>query len=263
MNRALQLPLAVALLGATPPETPGVAGPAGERVVPVPTPAARVLSALPTGARSLLGLTLWLTESAWSAPGLPPFRREELALALLASAPDLERVRREVAEWFVTQRAPRERDEARHRALVVRGLSLLEEGLRRAPSAALHASFGELLAPRSREQLADPRRQRVAEQLFGERGEELAIASFRHALERSSVRARLIDLLLDRGELALDRGDDAPAALRDLAEVEALLQPGADGGPSGRSDQVERLHELRARTRHGDASRPTPEPARS
>ncbi|MDG2148391.1 MAG: hypothetical protein P8N09_02590 [Planctomycetota bacterium] len=148
----------------------------------------------------------------------------DLAEGLLLLHPGLEEVRVFLARQLVVTQAPHSPDQARHRALVARGLSMLEEGFALSDaedSERLHGALGTLLAIQKD---ADPRFSPVAAQYFGERPEDVAIAELRRA-RRSEVNAlNLILLLVDRGLTTLRLDGDSLEANRDLEEATAVLQ---------------------------------------
>ncbi|GJM21204.1 MAG: hypothetical protein DHS20C15_11190 [Planctomycetota bacterium] len=253
MNARLRLTLALALLAAAAllgSPTPSVelrATLEGERAQPLASPYATLLSRLAPGPRSVLGLAMWLNTRVQDDARLPPYHAEDLALAMLAHAPDLERVRLDVVDRLVNRRAPAERDELRHRVLVARGLNLLDEGLSRAPTPRLYAALGRLLAEPAHGLSRDPRRTRVAEQLYGERSTEVAISALRHASELPRESVLLADLLFDRGKQSWERYRDAPAALQDFEEAEALYRAAGDARDLEVAEWLRELNALNER----------------
>lgn len=182
---------------------------------------------LPLGpARALVSAGLWVrflqshVESdaealAWLSEGL------------LAVHPELERVREHLASQLIVTTAPAAPDDARHRALVQRGLGMLEDGLELSDSQRLHGALGRLLVVQSRH---DPRFGSAARQYFGMDPTDLAIDELRSAGDSEGSSVFLADLLVDRGIDAWLRDRDLHAADRDLAEAERLTRslPGDD-----------------------------------
>jgi hypothetical protein len=145
----------------------------------------------------------------------------DLAEGLLVLHPDLAEVRVFLARQLVVSQAPRSPDDGRHRALVTRGLHMLEEGFERADSERLHGALGTLL---TLQMDMDPRFPPVAAQYFGERPEDVAIAELRRASAGGTNALNLILLLVDRGLTTLRLGGDPVDAARDLEEATGVLQ---------------------------------------
>lgn len=188
----------------------------------VNAPLEALLAQLAPEPRALLALGLWVAEEPWGAPGPAAPPRVALAEGLLRQFPDLQAVRVDLARWYLDGLAPIERNPSVAEAYVAEGLRLLDEGLAWHPSTELHAVLGRQLAE------ADERVREVAERLFGDRVEELAIAELRRARELPRSRQRLAGLLIQRGAQSLERFGDHASAARDLAEAEALLSDGGD-----------------------------------
>jgi hypothetical protein len=165
----------------------------------------------------------------------------DVAEGLLAIHPDLSLVRGFLARQVIVTEAPRAPDVRRHRALVGRGLALLEEGLELSDSPRLHATLGQLLAVQSR---SDPRFRAVATQYFGEDPQQIAIQELRLSESGTMGRVWLAELLLDRCREAVLRTGDLFRARRDLAEVEDLLGRTPELGRPGTAEDIEQLREL-------------------
>lgn len=218
MTAPLKLVLAVVLLAGAAVVERGV-GERHERPADVRPEDAAVARALqPLGPlKAVLSATLWVALLDSQVYGTPT-RVGTVAEGLLTLHPGLEAVRQFVAEQLIVNEAARAPDAARHRALVLRGLAILEDGLARDDSPRLHGALGRLLVAQAR---SDPRFAEIARQYYGALPEEVAIDELRRSA-RALDAIVLADLLVARGLRAL-RHEDPPAARRDLAEAEALL----------------------------------------
>lgn len=147
-----------------------------------------------------------------------------LAEALLAVHPDVDTVRLHLAQHLIVNEAGRAPDDATYRALVLRGLEMLEEGAA-SGRLRLRGNLGRLLVERS---MSDARFTPVASQYFGEDPLEIAIEELRAstAVDDPSPLDVIIlaDLLVTRGADALDVYADTFRAERDLLEAESLLE---------------------------------------
>ena len=198
------------------------AGPSG-RATATPRDEAWARALRPLGpVRPLLASILWVTVLDRSMEG-DSAAVADVAEALLALHPDLHAVRTHLATVLVVNEAPRAPDDDRHRALVERGLLMLEEGLAAAgdDDVHLHGALGRLLAVQVR---SDPRFPQVARSYFGEQPEDIAIQELRRGDQASEDALWLIELLVDRGRNHLRFGGDPFEAARDLAEAEEVLR---------------------------------------
>jgi hypothetical protein len=143
-----------------------------------------------------------------------------LAEGLLALHPELVVVRDYLAQVLIIHQASRAPDDARRRALVMRGLAILEEGIRLSDSPRLHGVLGRMLMTQS---YSSPDFRNVAREYFGTLPEEVAIDELRQAERLSHDSVLLIQLLLQRARESRELSDYAMAE-RDLAEVEDLLR---------------------------------------
>lgn len=189
---------------------------------PLLEPVARAL--VPLGPfRAIASSVLWMMVQGRQQEG-DAEAVADLAEGLLLLHPGLEEVRVFLARQLVVTQAQHSLDDARHRALVARGLKMLEEGFALSDmeeSERLHGALGTLLAIQKD---VDPRFSPVAAQYFGERPEDVAISELRRA-RRSEINAlNLILLLVDRGLTTLRLDGDPIEAGRDLAEATAVLQ---------------------------------------
>lgn len=139
--------------------------------------------------------------------------------ALLALHPGLESVREHLAWQLLVTDVSLAGDPERQRALVLTGLTLLEEGLELEDSPRLHGTLGQVLALRL---VHEPRLRQVAEEYFGAPPEEIAIQELREA-DNPALAPLLAELLLQRGGQAWEREQDDYAARRDLSEARRLL----------------------------------------
>lgn len=144
-----------------------------------------------------------------------------LGRALLELHPELETVREYLANQLVVTEAPRAGGTARRAALVGAGLALLEEGLQRRDSPALHGALGRLLAT---QRTSDPHFRGAAEAWLGDGLEPVAIAHLRRSELLPLDRVLLAGLRLEQGELSLDAGHPAEA-LAAYREARATLEP--------------------------------------
>lgn len=182
-------------------------------------PVARAL--LPLGpVRAVASSALWVLVQRKQQEG-DAEAVADLAEGLLALHPDLAEVRIFLARQLVVSQAPRRPDSERHRALVARGLRMLEEGFEIDDSARLHGAMGTLLAVQMD---VDPRFSPVAAQYFGERPEDVAIAELRRASPGGNNALNRILLLIDRGMTTLRLDGDPIEAARDLEEATGVLQ---------------------------------------
>ncbi|RKY17196.1 MAG: hypothetical protein DRQ55_16375 [Planctomycetota bacterium] len=171
---------------------------------------------------------------------------------LLAMHPGLEIVREHLAAQIVLTRAPAALDDARHDALVQRGLSMLEDGIALSGSARLHGALGRLLVTQSR---VDPRFNSAARRFFGADPLAVAIEELRQAADADNSSIVLADLLVDRGISAWVREGDLLGADRDLAEAEAIAMdlPGPDA-----ATVAQRIAEIRQQMRTPDGGAAPP-----
>lgn len=207
---------------------------------PVMEPLARAL--VPLGpVRAVVSSALWMMVQRKQQDG-DPDAVADLAEGLLALHPELEEVRVFLARQLVVSQAPRSPDDALHRALVARGLRMLEDGPPIRDSERLHAALGTLLALQVD---MDPRFAPVAAQYFGERPEEVAISELRRARQGGRGALNLIILLVDRGLNTLRRGGDPFEAARDLEEATDVLQLFNEEDRMVIAAELEGLKELR------------------
>ncbi|MFT7462622.1 MAG: hypothetical protein ACI9EF_000964 [Pseudohongiellaceae bacterium] len=170
-----------------------------------------------------------------------------LSRALLALHPGLHVVREHLATRLILGDASRAPDQARYRALVFTGLSMLEEGHEAGSVPQLHEAMGHLLAIQGRN---DGRFWEVASEYFGAAPEDIAIQELRVADNLHLGALLLADLLLDRGFSLWEVEQDAYGADRDLAEAQKLIEgaPQEDTGfVEERQMLGERIAELRQR----------------
>ena len=170
-----------------------------------------------------------------------------LSQALLALHPGLAVVREHLATRLILSDAAQAPDLPRYRALVLTGLSMLEEGQAFGENPRLHEALGQLLAIQGRN---DPRFWEVASEYFGAPPEEIAIQELRLAGGPRLAALLLADLLLDRGFESWELDRDGYAADRDLSEAQELIEvalPGEMGFDEERSLLSERIAELRER----------------
>lgn len=211
--------LGLALLGAA------GAVPSGQRATAAPGTAALALNeplaaALePLGPlRPLISSALWVQLLRSRLEG----DDEQVLLfseGLIALHPELERVREHLASQLIVTEAPRAANAERHRALVQRGLCLLEDGQLLSESPRLHGALGRLLTLQVR---VDARFAAAARQYFGSDPVTVAIDELREAGTHAGSDVFLADLLVERGLVAWTRDADVRGADRDLAEAEAL-----------------------------------------
>lgn len=198
-------------------EVPGV--PSSDDALAVAEPLAAALA--PLGPlRAIVSSVLWVklvrSELAGDSQAM-----SLVTEGLLAIHPDLERVREHLASDLIVNRAPQAPDGVRHRALVHRGLSMLEDGLELNDSPNLHGLIGRIVALQSRH---DPRFDAAARRFFGSDPGDVAIDELRLGLDTYGSQAFLADLLVDRGLASWTRDEDVAAAVRDLAEAEQLIR---------------------------------------
>lgn len=170
-----------------------------------------------------------------------------LSQALLALHPGLAVVREHLATRLILSDAAQAPDLPRYRALVLTGLSMLEEGQAFGENPRLHEALGQLLAIQGRN---DPRFWEVASEYFGAPPEEIAIQELRLAGGPRLAALLLADLLLDRGFASWELDRDGYAADRDLSEAQGLIEvalPGETGFGEERRLLSERIAELRER----------------
>ncbi|GEM_PF-3089043 len=170
-----------------------------------------------------------------------------LSQALLALHPGLSVVREHLATRLILSDAAQAPDLPRYRALVLTGLSMLEQGQAFGENPRLHGALGQLLAIQGRN---DPRFWEVASEYFGAPPEEIAIQELRLAGSPRLAALLLADLLLDRGFTSWDLDRDGYAADRDLREAQELIEvalPGETGFGEERRLLAERIAELRER----------------
>jgi len=165
-----------------------------------------------------------------------------IARALLEVHPGLLVVREYLANQLIVTEAPSAQSGERHDALVMLGLSLLEDGLVLSDDPRLHSALGRTLAV---QRAVDHRFAPAAERFLGASLEDVAIDALALSDQRIDAWLRA-DLLVERGMDALVRGGDRWAATRDLAEAQRSLAGLGDLADSDTETARGLLHPLRA-----------------
>jgi hypothetical protein len=219
MGRGAQLLLGLAMIAG--------AG-AVDRAAARPVPAASepmALTLAPLGpVKAIVSSMLWVVLVDSQVAG-DERRVATIARALLEVHPGLLVVREYLANQLIVTEAPRAQNSGRHDAserhdaLVMLGLSLLEDGLVLSDDPRLHSALGRTLAV---QRTVDHRFTPAAERFLGASIEDVAIDAL--GLSEQPIDAWLrADLLIERGMGALGRGGDRWAATRDLAEAQRTL----------------------------------------
>lgn len=142
-----------------------------------------------------------------------------IARALLEVHPGLSVVREYLANQLIVTEAPQAQSAERHDALIMLGLSLLEDGLVLCDDPRLHSALGRTLAI---QRFVDKHFTPAAERFLGSSLEDVAIDEL--ALSEASIDKWLrADLLVERGLDSMQRFGDRWPATRDLEEAAATL----------------------------------------
>ena len=198
--------------------------------------------------RSLAAAALWVDLLDQERRG-DSARVAGRARALLELQPDLDVVREHLATQLMLTEAARAADPRRRAALVREGLALLEEGLERRDSPALHAALGRLLVL----QAGRPGFLRTAEAWFGAGLGDVALEHLLRAGDDPDDRLLAGDLLVERGLDAAWRGEGALVA-ETLRRAEDVLAPVRAAGQGALVDRL--LAPLREWQAQGGPVRP-------